>query len=486
MSFGDQIFQVDIVDTSGDRVGDGPLFNVISVELEEVLDAAGRVTITVPAHDERAVARLSSYVRVRVLTIDGQQATGLIDTFNVIPGGTPLYSVSGHDLLGELAYLNCGYNRTYNDKDVATEIIGTHATATSLLGGTNWTQGSVEDYGDVSIAYDAESRLRALILLAQEIGRHIRQGSTERTLDFGTFGAHSNIRVTNVDGFRAGMGGTTDIAYATQPKLQYVSADVQNVLFPLGKDRFDMRDASAASANIKVATSEGPTGAETTVAVGVTAADTSFTVASAAGISTGDELWVGDKTDWTNDHEVVFVTNVAGAVITILDQFANNYAIGQNVIRNPQFYIQNAASIATYGSRVACPQFSWIGNVDVTGDVALQQKFADSLYAAANAHLTRYKDEYTNFLLPNVLNLPADLRVGKKIRFVYKGIIGAWGGTLYVDVNDDFYVLKILRKFQASGVKTTSLEIVNVNRPTPNNLQIVLFNLDTNRWIGLG
>jgi len=557
---------VDVTDNAGVVQGDGPLFNIISIEVAEVLDEAGKVTVTVPYSDTRAIALLSASNRRVVPHIDGEQLrTGIVHQFN------PLLSrVSGPDLLGELAYLNCGYDRVYDDYDIKTEVVGATGTAASLLASTGWTQGSVEDLGKTTIKFDAETRLRALIMLAQQTGRHIRQGSTEQTLDFGLFGVDSGVRVINVDGFRPGMEDSDIIALVgAQPTLTRITADIFNRIYPLGKDRFDLRYAStyqidvegpatgvitnATNANpivitsvghnlstsdyvriidvagntaangdwqitvltadtfsldgsvgnggytsggrwdkvvesgILVAQNGGPLGVSATVAVaGITAGDTAFTVSSATGLVEGQELFFGDVSDWTQDHEVAVIFEIAGATITIVNDFENNYAVGTDVIQAPQFYIEDAASQATHGVREMCPQFGWIGPISLTSSIEVLAQAADSLYTAAKAHLIRYKDEYTAYGLSSIFNFPRTIRVGEKIRLVYKGTVGLFGGEMYVDVDDLFYILSITRTYSADGKDNTALEIASASRPNPTNASIVLWNLDENRWAGLG
>jgi hypothetical protein len=487
MSF--EQFVVDVLDLAGTIQGNGPLYNVVSIEIEEILDQAGSVSVTVPAHDERAIELLSATgVKIRPRVAGGTLRTGIVNALEIVPGPGPMFKASGPDLIGELTYLNCGYDRLYDDKDVRTEIIGATGTAASLLESTGWTQGSVEDYGNTTIKYDAETRLRALIMLGEQLGRHIRQGSTEQTLDFGLFGVDSGYRVINVDGWRQGMEDVANASFLGQiPTIQSISADVFNRIFPLGKDRFDMRYATVASTGIKVQANGGPIGVTTTVAVaGITAGDTDFRPATTTGMEEGQELWLGDVTDWTQDHEIVTIESIASPLVNIIGSFDNNYAIGTDVIQAPQFYVEDVASQGTYGVRESAPQFGWIAPVSLTGNLAIQERAADALYAAANdGYLTRYKDEYKNYALPLVLNLPDDLQVGQKIRLTYRGAVGILGGTLFADIDDLFYVMKISRRWESNGRKTASLEITNVSRPTPNNTALVLFNLDTNRWVGL-
>jgi len=486
MSF--ELFTVDVLDNTGAILGSGPLYNVVSIQVTEELDRAGKVAVSVPATDTRAISLLAAENRLQVKTIDGIVATGIIEDFGTVSGPPPLFQVGGPDLLGELIYLNTGYNRVYDNLATSAAIIGTDATATSLLGGTGWTQGTVTPArANDTIVFNAQTILQSLGTLAQQMGDHFRQGNTAQTLDWGLFGSDSGIRITNVHHSLVDQESVTDMAIVSSVNVNSLSADVENRLFPLGKNKFDMRDASNASANILVQANEGPTGATTTLAVGVTAGDASLTVASGAGFVAESEVWIGDASDWTQPHEIFVIAagGVAGAVLTPINVMENNYNIGVDVIQNPQFYVEDAASQATFGLRESCPQFAWIAPVSQSADSAQQEHAADVLYAAVNARLTRYKDSYENFTLGAVFNLPSDLRVGEKIRLVYKGAGALFGGTLFLDIDDDFFVLKIVRKWTASGKISATLTVANTTRPTPNNENLIIYNLDTLQWIGL-
>lgn len=487
MTFG-KLIVVDVSDSSDVIQGPGPLSNVLSVSVTEELDRAGKVSISVPATDSRAIALLAAENRLGVKTEDGLIATGLIESFATVTGPPPVFQASGPDLLGELIYLNTGYNRVYDNLATSAAIIGTDATASSLLGGTGWTQGTVTPgRANDTIVFNAQTILQSLGTLAQQAGDHFRQGSTARTVDWGLFGSDSGIRVTNVHHSHVGQETVADMAIVGSVTVNSLSADVENRIFPLGKNKFDMRDASAASANILVQANEGPTGATTTLAVGATAGDASITVASGTGFVAESEVWIGDASDWTQDHEIAIVENggVAGAVLTFINVLENNYSIGADVIQNPQFYVEDTASQATFGLRESCPQFAWIGPVDQSADSGQQERAADVLYAAVNARMLRYKDSYESYTLGAVYNLPSDLRVGEKIRLVYRGAANMFGGTLYIDVDDDFFVLKIVRNWKGSGERSATLAIANVTRPTPNNENLIIYNLDTLQWIGL-
>ncbi|RLC72139.1 MAG: hypothetical protein DRI81_16780 [Chloroflexi bacterium] len=489
MSTHQQRFVADILDASGNIVGPGPLFEILSVEVTEELDRGGQVAIVTPATDERVIDWVATNRKLRVRVREGTMATFIVQNMDYVGSGkTPTLRISGPDLLGELLYLTTGYNRTYNNLDLRTAVVGTTATSTSLLGGTGWTQGTVENYGNVTIEYDAQTRLAALITLAEQLGRHIRQGSTEQTLDFGLFGSSSGCRITNVHhALLRQSSKEAKLAYVAQAQIGTISADIENRILPLGKSKFDMRDATNASANIKVRAGQGPLGATTLITANIGPGTNPIPVTAGTGtnFTVGEEIWIGVSATWATAHEVATVQNVAANSITLTAGTAVAHSIGDNVLQRPQFYVEDTASQASYGVRENTAQFNWIGPIDAT-ILADRQQAADMLYAAVNARLTRHSESYRSYILSQVVNLPYDLRVGEKVRLTYRGNVKAWGeNVFFIDIDDEFYVIKITRKFAATGAETASVAVANVSRPTPNNTNLVLYNLDTLRWVGL-
>jgi hypothetical protein len=484
------IFNVDVLDASGNVIGPGPLENVLAVEITEELDRAGLVTVSIPATYQRAQDLLGSEKRLQVRVLNEDiVATCLIQNLNTVASGQqPIYQISGPDLLGELVYLNTGYNREYDNKAIASEVIGTNATATSLLGGTGWTQGSVViDAGvgtNTTISFDGQTRLQALIILAQQIGHHLRQGTTAQTLDFGLFGSDSGLRAMNVHHALVEQQTVSPgLAYIADAEIGTISAEIENRIYPLGKDRFDLQDASASITDIKVAANTGPDGAETTLTAQANPADTSLTVASSTGFAANEYIWVGNKANWTVTHKMLQISTIGGPnTINIVGTVGATLANGSNVLQRPQFYVEDTSSQSTYGLRENTPQFAWIGPIDPTSPTSRQQA-ADVLYHAAKARLLRYSLPYETYLLTRVLNLPTSLRVGEKIRVVYHGSVRAYGGSYYVDIDDDLFVTRITRTWQGNGEASASLAVSDVDRPTPNNSLLVIFNLDTMRWL---
>lgn len=488
-----ELFVVDVL-SGGTIQGSGPLYRILSAEVVTELDKAGQVTVTVPALDTRAIALIATELELHIRTKDGIVGRGLLQTWNVNTEANPAYNLTGPDLLGELMYSMTGYNSTYDNKATAAAIIGTTATATSLLGGTGWTQGTVSIEADLTpttITFEAATRLNALITLCKQIGHHFRQGSTARTLDVSIFGTDSGIRIINPHHMLAAQFESAIMGYISRINTSTISADLENKLFPLGKNKFDMRDADPVITDILVQTQFGLQGFATTSDDAVSGAVIPVTATTDGTrlFRVGEEIWIGDADDWTDDHEYGIIESIAAGVsITLTTDLENAYASGQDVIQRPQFYVTNAASVASYGTRESCPQFPWIGPADTAVDIAIQEQAATTLYWAAQARMTRYKDPYSAYTISQVLDLPTSLKVGDKVRVTYKGMAGA-GGNVYLDINDDFYVMKITRRWDGSGVGGTrgvcALDVANVSRPTPNNLNLLIFNLDNNRWIGL-
>jgi len=489
----DRILEVDVL-SSGVIQGSGPLTNIISATVTEELDRAGEITLVVPATDAQAQALLVNDYEIRIRTTTGASYGGIIDTLEkVVSDGQPLYRVIGTDRLGELNRLTTGYSARYDAAATGAAIIGATGTAYSLLADTGWTQGTVTvgaDYTNWTIQFEAATRLAALIQLGAEIGHHFREGSTARTLDFSVMGASSGYRISNL--YRNSATLATDFGVVGDVSVSTISADIENRLFPLGANKFDLRDAPATLTDILVQTERGLSGFATTADGNSSGATIPVTATTDGTLSlrVGDEVWVGDADDWTQDHEDGIIASIsAGVSITLTSDLVNSYAAGADVIQRPQFYIEDATSQSSYGVREACPQFPWIGFSDTSADDSVQAALSTTLYRAAKARLTRYKDTYTAYLVPQVYNLPTDLRVGQKVYLDYVGVTGA-SGTAYLTVAADLYVMSISRTWSGDGTGGargfSTLTLASVDRPTPINLNLVLYDLDTSRWTGLG
>jgi len=213
------------------------------------------------------------------------------------------------------------------------------------------------------------------------------------------------------------------------------------------------------------------------------------------GFIVGENIWIGTCADWSQDHEVGEIQSIsAGVSITLTSSLANTYAAGVDVIQQPIYYIQDSASIASHGYKTRVWPAAWIGPVDPS-DAADREEAAYVLYMAAQARLERYKDPYQRYIFPVVLGFPTDVRVGDTVNVVYKGVVAPYstsypaglvtirGVNLYVEIEGDYYLTRATHTWEASGRQYSEIEVANIDRPTPANEDIILYNLDTLRWI---
>jgi len=484
-------FFAEIWDSTGSYPVGSPVLEVISCNVTKRVDGAGEFSATFPATAQQVRDLLQANRRVVIKEVDSDNAItapavveGIVQRITkVAQDNAPIWTATGLDRMGELNYINTQRARTYDNVATA-NIIGTTASGTGLLRATGWTPGSVSaSVTPTTVQFERQSILNALITLAKSTGDHIREGATARTLDYGTFGGDSVCRLTNVDAVRSGLQGAfNNLALIAQISVTDISADIENRIYPQGASDFDLRDAPTTITDIIVAASRGPLGATTTVSAGGAAA-TTVNVNSVVGFAADQEIFIGDADDWTADHEMALIQSVGATSLTVYETLANTYASGADVLQNPQFYIEDTASQATYGLRESTPAFGWIGPGEGQGDPTVQRQAAATLYNAASARLTRYKDNYETYALGGVLGLPLSVRPGDKVQVTYRGIVEYFGSEFWADIDQDMFVLSITRTYEGTGAVVTALEVASVLRPTPNNVNLLVYNLDMLNYI---
>lgn len=229
---------MDVYDTAGNRLGDGPVFAVKSANIRRALDGAGSWRANCVATDARALALLTVGRVVRLWGEDqgGMRllGEGLIAKWRLSedPTGVALI-LDGPDLLEEVKRKNTLLGRIYNQQTV-------QAVCDDLIGlAPGWSvsvDGAIS--GDVIDArFDGVNVLKAFIEIAERYGFHVRaaQGAT-RTLEVGAFGAASGLRVHKIE--------TISAEALANPALLMVQRIVQDrllessnyydVLIPLG------------------------------------------------------------------------------------------------------------------------------------------------------------------------------------------------------------------------------------------------------------
>lgn len=122
-------------------------------------------------------------------------------------------------------------------------------------------------------------------------------------------------------------------------------------------------------------------------------------------------------------------------------------------------YIRDDDSIAEWGLRERVVSFQ--NAVDSRQGVQDVAPAADVLYASAVIYLQRHKDrfEYLQFDTVGYFDLP---KPGEKVRVVFRGLAeNEEGKRVWVDINSDFWVLKITIRIDQGGV-THSFEVATV------------------------
>lgn len=476
-------FVVDVLSSLGVVLGSGPITSAVAVRVVESLDSAGEVSITIPATDVQALTLLANERWVRVKNAAGTLATGIVRKRTTKTGSEPSIEVGGPDLLDLLTRYSCGRARIYNDEALDTVVIP------DLLDGTGWTAGTIDaGLGNVSARFDGETRLGAIQALRSRLGVHLRQGTTAQTLDLGAFGSDSGIRLVNVAHLTVDQESNTDIGIIGDLELVSDSWGVVNRILPYGsgdgEGQLTLQRLSGAARLAATHVRKGPRRASS--GAWGTAGDMTLNVTDSTGFVAGDPVYIGPLAGTlTGSHETNEVASVATGVLTLRGPLQNSYPRAGLPLRPlstvwawPEYYIEDATSILTYGTlerTMAWKDIAPITNADSDIEAA-----ANALYDAAAAHLAWYKDAQTTYAV-NTLKVPSGLHVGDKVRLVYRGRVTRDGSTYsWLDVDTLFYVLKISRQYAANGAETASIEISNVARQALDDNGVVIGALQAN------
>ena len=196
-------FQVDIENSSGTKLGSGPLASVRRWRYTSRMDRAGDISFDFAANDPQAsVVANRNIARAKAL-INGawvEVGAGVIDTVDTSPDalGRVSLSASGMDLIRELSY------RTVGELEVGSGSGATHSTALTAIGalapaGWTFTPAASPDNDYIYARYGGESVLGALVYLAERTQTHFYR-STNRTLVFTSAFADSGVRAIQAYG----------------------------------------------------------------------------------------------------------------------------------------------------------------------------------------------------------------------------------------------------------------------------------------------
>lgn len=222
-------FYIDVLDSTGAKLGDGPLATVTRVEDTRKLDQIGSASFDIPAADPRCeyiVAGRQFDIYDRVDGYIGRFSYGSrsIDESR----RQAMMTVRLYDQLKELSRTSVNFRRTYADTDPATIIAALIALA------TGWTATVDAGMEAVSVTYEGESVFRAIDTLRETLNKHLRLGAASE-LEFGAFGADSGVRLMGLRGqVQADIEAHPEIALVDSIRLVDESAEIFNRVIPLG------------------------------------------------------------------------------------------------------------------------------------------------------------------------------------------------------------------------------------------------------------
>jgi len=222
-------FRIDILDSSGDRLGDGPLTTVLSLSDTRSLDKIGECSFRLPAGDERT-QHIAAGVQFDIYDAVDNYLGRYLYRSKVVSGraSDAIMTVDCWDVLRELTWDTVAFHRTYSTVNI--EII-----VDALLAlGDGWTSDVDAGVGAATIVYQGENVLRAINQLRELTGLHYRLSGT-KTVDFGAFGNDSGVRLVNPRGqVQDDIRTRTEIGLINSIRITDESDSIWNRVIPLG------------------------------------------------------------------------------------------------------------------------------------------------------------------------------------------------------------------------------------------------------------
>lgn len=225
------MFWIDVFDTAGNRIGQ-PIRAVSSAKITRALDGAGSFSASVIATDERVIALLTEERRVQMYTrsATGEKrafGSGVITKIDVSesPSGISM-NISGPDSLYELARLTTKRKRKFTNQS-ANDVFD------ELLGIASWTrEGS--DGTLITARFDGANILESLVRCVDRAGFHFREGTAQRSIEIGTFGTYSGIKLIKAGTIPASFNTDPTLLPIVSIKVARNSEGVINRIFPYG------------------------------------------------------------------------------------------------------------------------------------------------------------------------------------------------------------------------------------------------------------
>lgn len=250
----------DVYDAAGRKRGDGPVTSLLSASVERALDGAGSLDMDAPLTDARARALLVNEARPRVFVEDagaqrelgrgvvrGVRLSGSAEAFRL--------RADGPDALDELKRVNTLLGRAYSGQTV-------EAVARALAALAGWRADIDGGEARISARFDGASVLKALQMLCEQQGLHLRLGGAG-VVEIGAFGAPSGLTLVAPALAAEPLYHNDDVAVVESITVAQDSEAVANWLLPVGAGEGEAAltlEKSTRSAPYPIQTVTGPDG----------------------------------------------------------------------------------------------------------------------------------------------------------------------------------------------------------------------------------
>lgn len=482
---------IDVYDANNNKLGPGPLIEIMGWRNIRRLSRAGEFSVEFPATytrlhemqaDDAPLLTNERYLYCfglvnEVITLIGAGIVKEIE-LNRRPGQPPVIAVSGPDLLGELRRVPVRtsvrpWQYTIQDSTAApVDIVGNFALTPETP--ADWTiSGGNPTSTAITAKFIHSSILAALGDIGAKLGEHFRGGNANNGRQIEWLGprstfANSNVRAElSVDPVAAETN--TNICLITDIQEIKDSWDLLTRIFVFGagagQDRLDLAGVTHWPDGTRLRwtiTSISGNGSVVTV---VLAEPHNFVV----GVGPDNYLKVSDTQYHNGEYEVASIvddyTVTYASATTTAETSGILYGSGARYIGD-EFWsividesrIENVIARQTYGYQYTAVQFKEIAPLSNSdADIA---EAANQLFKAAYNWL-RTRDNPAYFYRLSVAKLDKALLPGQLIRTVAKGYVE---GVNYLNIDRDLIVMETTTEIDAAGVRTTGLVVATTDR----------------------
>ena len=133
-----------------------------------------------------------------------------------------------------------------------------------------------------------------------------------------------------------------------------------------------------------------------------------------------------------------------------------------------RYYIEDTVSSNLYGTRERILQFPNIR--PISNSTTNELNAANALKLTAEAYLSRHTSPQTTYKV-DIVGLRQDVQPGNKIHVRYSGEIN---GVNYLDLDNDFWVLKITRNRSANGNRSQNIIVSDVDNIRTSDQDVIV------------